>query len=328
MDTIAHTSNELRQLDAQNLPLDNESVAARLEEIGELLESRAVNPFRVRAYQVAAETIRALGTSIHELLARDGLTGLTALPGIGDSLARSIRRLAQTGRHPLLSRLRGRAQDDAILETVPGIGRKTAAQIRQILGIETLADLETAACDGRLASVPRMGRKRIQAVRDSLAGRFQRRGRRSNPMPVAVADQPSVDELLSIDDEFRRKAESGRLLQVVPLRFNVTGEAWLPILHTRRGDHRYTALYSNTARAHELGTTHDWVVVFRTRAEGGGQWTIVTSRKGKVKGRRVVRGREAECAAHYALTEQDGQAKRPRDLFSSNGWLEVHQTGR
>ena len=302
MRVISGTPNESGRLNSTILPLDNQSVAARLEEIAELLESRGVNPFRVRAYQDAAATVGALSVSVHELLEHEGLAGLTALPGIGESLARSIKRLAEGGCHPLLSRLHGRSRNEAILETVPGIGRKTAAQIRQILGIETLADLESAACDGRLACLPRMGRKRLQAVRDSLAGRFQRRGRRTNPELAPGAEQPPVEELLSIDDEFRRKAEAGRLLQVVPLRFDVTGEAWLPILHTRRGDHRYTALYSNSARAHELGTTHDWVVIFRTRAEGGGQWTVVTSRSGKLKGRRVVRGREPECVAHYEAT--------------------------
>ncbi len=305
MNSTSRAPTRLGHSDAANLPLDNVSVATLLDEIAELLEAKGVNPFRIRAYQMAAQTVRTLRGPVHELLAQEGLEGLTALPGIGDSLAHTVQRLVATGKHPLLSRLRGRANNDAVLETVPGIGRKTAAQIRQILGIETLTELETAASDGRLACLPRMGRKRIQAVRDALAGRFQRRGRRSNPLPAAVANQPSVEELLSVDDEFRRKADAGRLLQVAPLRFNDAGEAWLPILHARRGGHRYTALYSNTARAHELGMTHDWVVIFRTRAEGGGQWTVVTSRMGKLKGRRVVRGREAECAAHYEATSAE-----------------------
>src|SRR5258708_3730881 len=277
MDAIPGASTLPPQPGAVSLPLDNEAISMCLDEVAELVEAKGVNPFRIRAYQVAANTIRTLSCPVHGLLAQEGLEGLTALPGIGDSLARSVQRLAATGKHPLLSRLRGRANNEAILETVPGIGRKTAAQIRQILGIETLADLETAASDGRLACLPRMGRKRIQAVRDALAGRFQRRGRRSNPLPVAVANQPSVEELLSIDDEFRRKADAGRLLQVAPLRFNAAGEAWLPILHAHRGNHRYTALYSNTARAHAIGTTHEWVVIFPTRAESGGQWTVDTS---------------------------------------------------
>ena len=73
----------------------------------------------------------------------------------------------------------------------------------------------------------------------------------------------------------------------------------MPILHTHRGKRHYTVLFSNTARAHELGTTHDWVVIYR---DGDGQWTVVTALFGDLKGRRIVRGREAECAEFYRGT--------------------------
>ncbi len=61
----------------------------------------------------------------------------------------------------------------------------------------------------------------------------------------------------------------------------------------------YTALYSNTARAHELGTTQDWVVIYRDDNDGGGQWTVVTATTGPLRGKRVVRGREQETSQHY-----------------------------
>jgi putative hydrolase len=80
---------------------------------------------------------------------------------------------------------------------------------------------------------------------------------------------------------------------------NPTGEARLPVLHTQRGERHYTALYSNTARAHELSMTHDWVVVYRDDRNGHGQWTVVTARYGPLRSRRVVRGLEAECATHH-----------------------------
>ena len=53
-----------------------------------------------------------------------------------------------------------------------------------------------------------------------------------------------------------------KLATIAPRRFNPTGESWLPVLHTSRGDWHVTALYSNTARAHELGRTRDWVVLY------------------------------------------------------------------
>ena len=293
-----------------SLPYDNHFVAERLDETAELLAAKEVNPYRVRAYHVAAQTVRGLDCPLHEFVARAGRNGLTELPGIGDSLGRTIERLLATGTFPLLERLRGRNQANAMFATVPGLGPKTAARIREELGIETLPDLELAAYDGRLACLPGIGRKRLRAVRESLAGRFHQ------PLPEAVPSQPmqqpDVAELLSIDEEYRRRAAQGRLLQVAPYRFNPKGTAWLPILRTHRGDRRYTALYSNSPRAHDLEMTHDWVVIYGMGSANRGQWTVVTSRRGPLKGYRVVRGREADSADYYArLAETSACAGHP-----------------
>jgi hypothetical protein len=111
---------------------------------------------------------------------------------------------------------------------------------------------------------------------------------------------PDVGLLLDIDREYREKAASGLLPKIAPRRYNPDHKAWLPVLHTRFGPWRFTALYSNTYRAHELRRTHDWVVIcFDDEERGEGQQTVVTEWRGTLEGRRVVRGREAECAAHY-----------------------------
>jgi putative hydrolase len=119
-----------------------------------------------------------------------------------------------------------------------------------------------------------------------------------------LGQQPSgeeipVGELLDIDDQYRRLAKQGKQPRIAPRRFNPTGEAWLPVLHTNRGARYYTALFSNTARAHELGTMHDWVVIYRDGHDDHGRWTVITAHYGRLRGRRIVRGREQECEAHY-----------------------------
>ena len=77
-------------------------------------------------------------------------------------------------------------------------------------------------------------------------------------------------------------------------------KAWLPILHVVRGGWHFTAMYSNTAQAHRLQRTRDWVVVyFYDDNHVEGQHTIVTQTRGPLAGRRV-RGREAECRMHYS----------------------------
>ncbi len=281
--------------------ISNGAVAARLDETAELLARQGANEFRVRAYRRGAETLRAMTPPVAKVYLEGGERGLTRLPGVGDSLAAAIAQVLTTGKMTLLERLRRDQTPARIFTTVADIGPTLADRIHQELGIGTLTELEAASWDGRLARVPGMGPKRVRAVRESLAGRFHKAPRGLRPAkPVAVGPQPSVGELLEIDDEYRRLAERDRLVRVAPRRFNPEGKAWLPILHADRGERRYTAMFSNTGRAHELDATHDWVVIVCDRPAHGGQWTVITSRLGRLKGRRVVRGRETECVQWYA----------------------------
>jgi DNA polymerase (family 10) len=277
--------------------ITNRVLVDQFERIAELLETQDANPFRVRAYRQAAATLQTLDQPITSLLATDGREGLTALPNIGAGLAGAIADIVQTGRNSLLEELEGAAQPEQVLATVPGIGPSLAQRIHAELGIATLAELERAAVDGRLEEIHGFGQRRIQGVREALAGRF----RRQSSSSALREDAPPIADLIDVDREYREQATAGTLRRIAPQRFNPTGEAWLPVLHTRRGSAEYTALYSNTARAHELGTTADWVVIYRDDSDGGGQWTVVTANTGEVHGKRVVRGRENETISYYTV---------------------------
>lgn len=278
----------------------NAHVADRLEEAAALLELQQANPFRVQAYRNAAQTVRDLSSSVTQLLHEEGLEGLERLPAIGSALARAIRQIVTTGRLPLVDRLRGESDPLSVLASVPGIGRTLARRVHEALDIESLEELEQAAHDGRLARIPGFGDKRVAGVRDALATRLGRR-RRPQPVPGEAVDEPTVAELLDVDREYRGASRAGRLHRIAPRRFNPEREAWLPVMHTWRGGRHYTALFSNTARAHELGKTHDWVVLYFDGKDGERQHTVVTAASGPLKGQRVVRGREAECEAHYRV---------------------------
>jgi putative hydrolase len=77
-------------------------------------------------------------------------------------------------------------------------------------------------------------------------------------------------------------------------------KGWLPILPTTLDHWHFTALYSNTTRAHQLGRTAARVVIFfYDDHHREGQHTVVTETYGSLQGRRVVRGRETECLQHY-----------------------------
>ena len=107
--------------------------------------------------------------------------------------------------------------------------------------------------------------------------------------------------LLDVDAEYRRRAAADELPKIAPRRLNPDRRAWLAVLHTHRDSWHFTALYSNTARAHQLGKTDDWVVLyFYDDHQEEGQHTVVTETRGPLVGKRVVRGREAECRDHYA----------------------------
>jgi hypothetical protein len=97
----------------------------------------------------------------------------------------------------------------------------------------------------------------------------------------------------------RDMATAGELPKIAPRRFNPTGEAWLPVLYTQRGDRQYTALFSNTSRVHQFGMTHNWVVLYYDGGRGEGQCTIITSQRGRLKGKSIVRGRETVCVRYY-----------------------------
>lgn len=279
---------------AASFPM-NAQVADRLEEAARLLEQQKANAFRVQAYRNAATTIREHPRNVIAVLHEEGLDGLDRLPGIGPALARSIGLIVTTGRLPLLDRLRGEADPVVTLRSVPGIGRKLAERLHEELDIDTLADLEAAAHDGRLASLPGFGQKRVAGVRDALATRLGR-GRTTQAIH---GDRPTIDELLDVDREYRDASAAGRLHRIAPRRFNPERESWLPVMHTWRGSRHYTVLFSNTARAHQLGHTHDWVVLYFDGPGGERQCTVVTATTGPLKGQRVVRGRETECERYY-----------------------------
>jgi putative hydrolase len=169
------------------------------------------------------------------------------------------------------------------------------------LHVETLPELYAAVRQGRLDQVPGIGRKRARAIRDALSLRI----RKDHPQGISLPDvdrSVSVAEILDIDAQYRQLSSEDKLPKIAPSKFNPGNIAWLPILHTDRDGRHYSALFSNTARAHDLNTTKDWVVIYRDDANSHGRWTVITSQFGKLQGCRIVRGREAECLTHSKPT--------------------------
>ena len=265
----------------------NAAIARRLEEAADLLEQQRADLFRVRAYRRAADSVRHSPQPLDNILRQQGLGGLERLPAVGPTISRAIRELIVRGRLPMIDRLRGIADPEVLLASVPGIGRRLAQRLHAELSIETLEQLETAAHDGRLRSITGFGAKRLAGIEDTLA---QRLGRVRSHRPMRTL--PPVADLLDVDREYRERAGRGELPIIAPLRFNPGGEAWLPVLHTQRAGRGYTAMFSNTARAHRLGKTHDWVVIYVDHDGGDYQATVITAERGPRRGERIVAGRD------------------------------------
>ena len=275
----------------------NARIAERLRMAADLLAQQQANPYRVRAYRRAADTVEGLAEDVARFIERRGRDALPDLPGVGQAIAAAIEEMVSTGRWSQLDRLRGEVEPEQLFQSLPGVGPELARHIHDHLGIDSLEALEAAAHDGRLRQVPGIGERRAAMLRAELMNRLSRAGVHQRP----GREEPTIAVLLHVDQAYREAAEAGTLPTIAPRRFNPEGEAWLPVLHTQRGGWQLTALYSNTARAHDLGRVGDWVVIyFHSDARPEGQRTVVTESRGPLANRRVVRGREAECRAYYA----------------------------
>ncbi len=284
----------------------NAVLAGNRREYADLLRQQGAEGFRVTAYERAAGVIGGLDRPVDGIFAAEGRDGLSAIAGVGRAIAAALAEMLTTGRWAQLERLRGALEPESLFLTIPGVGPELARRIFDALHVETLEALETAAHDGRLAGVEGIGPRRAEMIRTALAERLGRpRLRRLRQ----TSERPSVAILIDVDREYREKAEAGGLRKIAPKRFNPAAEAWLPILHATGDGWRFTALYSNTGLAHELGRVRDWVVIYHeTDALPEGQCTIVTETRGPLAGCRVVRGREEECRDYWLKQDARGPA--------------------
>jgi hypothetical protein len=273
--------------------MDNQTIAEKLLEFARSLDAQESNVYRLRAYRRAAEIVLRLDRPVTEIVAEGGRAALEALPGVGGHLSYTIEGLVRTGEFRTLNGADGHVDCQRLFASLPGVGRRLARQLHEELGLETLEQLEQAAHEGRLAAL-RVGPKRLRGLIDALAGRLAR-----IRLPEPVRGEPTAELLLAVDDEYRREAANDHLPTLAPRRFNPDQEPWLPIYTADRAGWRFRAVFSNTALAHRLHQTHDWVAISFSDGNVSGQRTIVTETRGALRGRRVVRGREEDCRKHY-----------------------------
>lgn len=278
---------------------ENSFLAEKLAEVADLLERQKANPFRVRAYRDAAAYIQNLTVPIRTFATSGNSKDIETLPTIGPSIAAAILEILQTGHLRLLDTLRGEMDPEKLFQTVPQIGPHLATTIHDMLGIDTLEALEVASHDGRLAALPGFGPRRVRGIQYALAELLKQHRPVQSSLPIP---SPPIPETLDVDRQYRLAAQEGKLPLITPRRFNPDQRAHLPVLHTERGDWHFTALYSNSPRAHRLGRDREWVVITYERDhEGSHRCTVVTEFRGPLSGNRVIRGHEKACAEFYGV---------------------------
>ena len=152
------------------MALDNLAVARVLGEIGDLLELKGENPFKIRAYRNGADVV---AHQPEQAASRDEAQ-LRAWPGIGKDLAARIREIAATGTCAIHQELLAQFPATLLeLLRLQGAGAKTVALLYSELRIASIDDLEAAARAGRLRSLKGMGAKKEQLLLRALEERKQ-----------------------------------------------------------------------------------------------------------------------------------------------------------
>ena len=147
--------------------MTNSEIAEAFETIVSLLQMKEEKGFTVRAYQRAARTIERLPRDVDSMV-REG-EDLTEIPGIGKAISAKIAELVNTGEMDYLDRLKAEFPEGILdLVEIPGLGPKTVVRVWKELDVTSVEALSAAIEDGRVASLPRMGKKSAENIQRAI----------------------------------------------------------------------------------------------------------------------------------------------------------------
>ena len=253
--------------DAVRSFMDKKAVAQVLEQIAAFLELKGENPFRIRAFRTAA---RAVGGFPADL--RDGIDdgSLAATKGVGPATLQIVAEIVTTGRASMLEELREQIPPGLVeMLAIQGLGVAKIRQIHEVLDIDSLPELEAAALDGRLASLPRFGPKTSENILKGIAYLRQASAFRlshhaadeAEGLQAALERMPGVLQVVVAGD-VRRRAEVVRDLVLVIVADVPPGELFkrlsqLPGVHEFAGqdDRRLTLRFAGGSSAQIVVTT-------------------------------------------------------------------------
>ena len=184
----------------------NEQIAELFENMGSLLEMKGDTVFKIRAYQRAARTIEQLSSPL--ATAVENGEDLTKIPGVGKAISEKIAEYISTGQVSAYERLVEELPSGVLdLKEIPGVGPKMAMAISQQLGISTVDGVAEAAADGRLATLPRMGKRAAEGILRHINAFKEMGGRTPIGEALPVAEEvmnalreqcPEIDQLFPV----------------------------------------------------------------------------------------------------------------------------------
>lgn len=171
--------------------MNNPQIAEIFENIAGLLEMQGESTFTVRAYQRVARTINHLPAELEQMVREE--SDLKQIPGIGQAIADKITELVSDGKLVFYDELKAEFPA-GILDVmhVPGVGPKTTKRLWKELGVESVPQLEQAIKDGKLADLPRMGKK----TADNILREIQSSRTKDDRVPISRA-MPASERIIA-----------------------------------------------------------------------------------------------------------------------------------
>ena len=159
--------------------MENKDVAAIFAEIANILEIQESNPFRIRSFRRSAQIIESLSFNVTITIQKDP-GKLRAIPGIGDGTLQKIDELVKTGKCEELEKLKQKIPSSLLtMLKLQNLGPKKISVFWKKLNISTLEELEKAALQQKIRTLPGMGEKSeakiLKAIKNyrQIQGRFQ-----------------------------------------------------------------------------------------------------------------------------------------------------------
>ncbi len=200
--------------------MDSKTIAEIFREIAQILEIKGDNPFRIRAYQRAAQRIEDLGDELEKVVLKDELTSLA---GIGTDLASKIKELFSTGSLEYYHKLK-RDTPEGLLEmlNIQGLGPKTIKRFYQEFKIDTISKLEKWAREGKLGQLEGIKEKTQNNILKGIE--LLKQGSLRTPLLYALETAQSFlealekikeIELIEVAGSLRRRKETVRDIDIL-----------------------------------------------------------------------------------------------------------------